>query len=63
MLLWLVFPYDTPVYEKQQGRTENLNTLMNKIYASPEIAAERIDEIKIISEDDQKDLTYSKLLR
>ena len=61
MLLWLVFPYDTPVYEKQQGRTENLNIIMNKIYATPEIAAERIDEIKIISEDDQKDLTYSKL--
>ena len=32
LLLLCVFKYDTPIFLKQKGRTEDLNIFMNKIY-------------------------------
>jgi len=47
LLLWCVFPYDTPYMLKQKNKTEDLNKLMNNIYKTEEIAQERIDIIVI----------------
>lgn len=60
-MLYCVFPYDTPVSLKQNGKFDDLNRIMNKIYKTEEIAIERIDEIVVISDEAGKKLTYGSL--
>lgn len=61
LLLFFVFPYDTPYVLKQRGETEKLNTLMNNIYSTEERAAERTSFIITVNEDDQNDMSYGTL--
>lgn len=41
-LLTFVFRYETPNFYKERGMTEELNTIMNKIY-SADVVQEKID--------------------
>jgi hypothetical protein len=42
------FNYDTPKFLKQNGNSEELTELMNKIYITPEVAEERIELIHVV---------------
>lgn len=52
LLLLCVFTHDTPVVLKQKGKFDELKVFMNKIYISEEIVLARIEDIKIISDED-----------
>jgi hypothetical protein len=43
---------------KQKGNLEDLQTLMNKIYKTEEIAQERIDVIVIVENEDGEGVSY-----
>jgi sugar porter (SP) family MFS transporter len=62
LLLLFIFSYDTPVFLKQKGEQEDLQKLMSKIYRTPELVQERIDEIIIEEGSSDSDLTYAQLM-
>jgi hypothetical protein len=47
-LMIFAFNYDTPKFLKQNGNSEELSELMNKIYITPEVAEERIELIHVV---------------
>lgn len=60
LLLWCVFPYDTPYMLKQKNKTEDLNKLMNNIYKTEEIAQERIDII-VVAVGEDGEISYGEV--
>ena len=55
------FNYDTPKFLKQNGNSEELTELMNKIYITPEVAEERIELIHVV-QGSNSSVSYGQLL-
>lgn len=56
-LLLFVYPFETPCFLKQTGDTQALKSALTKIYKTPERANMENDNIVILNEDDQQNLS------